>query len=277
MAGKLLVVMSFIKRFLINTVAGLCGPFRAAYTHRSLLRLLIRRDIAIRTSGTVLGGVWMVLQPALQVLALWFLIGVVLRVRFPGMVPFLDYFLIGMVPWLMLFEVMTRNLSVLSEFGTLYQRTAFPVAVLPVLPSLVAGAVYGAIYFGVVIALEGIAVAPMALVVLLLLLIWVLPVGYLLSVLGLFLKDAGNAVSFILTLTMYLTPILYLPEMVPEVARPWLILNPFADVMAVIHGVLQDMPFDKGNVLRPLAFWLLLLAPAWVLFRRSEPHMREAL
>ena len=42
-------------------------------------------------------------------------------------------------------------------------------------------------------------------------------------------------------------------------------------------ALLQDLPLTPGNLLRPLALWLLALAPAWVLFRRTEPHMREAL
>jgi lipopolysaccharide transport system permease protein len=56
-----------------------------------------------------------------------------------------------------------------------------------------------------------------------------------------------------------------------------LAFNPFADLMAVIHGLLQGMPFSAGNIIRPLLLWLLLMGPAWLLFVRAEPHMREAL
>lgn len=271
------VVIDFGKRYLTHTVAGMCGPFKTLLAQRSLVRLLLRRDIKLRTSGTILGGLWMILQPALQVAALWFLLDVILHIKFPGMVSFLDYFLIGMVPWLMMSEIMVRNLSVLNEFSALYQRAVFPVAVLPMLPALVSGLVYGVIYFVLVLILQGSGAAVRSVLVILGLLIWLVPIGYLLAVLGLFIKDAGNSVGFILTMTMYLTPIIYMPEMLPEFARQLLVLNPFADVMAIIHGVLQGMPFEIGNVLRPMLLWVLLLAPAWVLFCRSEPHMREEL
>lgn len=271
------MVIDFSKRYLTRTAEGLWGPLKTLLAQRSLVRLLLQRDIKLRTSGTILGGLWMILQPALQVAALWFLLDVILRIKFPGLVPFLNYFLIGMVPWLMMSEIMTRNLSVLNEFSPLYQRAVFPVAILPLLPALVSGVIYGAIYFVLVLVLEGSGAALHSVPVVFGLLLWLLPIGYLLAVLGLFIKDAKNSVGFILTMAMYLTPIIYMPEMLPEFARRLLVLNPFADVMAVIHAVVQGMPFEKGYILRPLILWLLLLAPAWVLFCRSEPHMREQL
>ena len=119
----------------------------------------------------------MVLQPALQVAALWFLLDVILRIKFPGMVPFLDYYLVGMVPWLMMSEIMTRDLSVLDEFGTLYKRAVFPVAILPMVPSLISGLVYGVIYFVVVMILEGLIAALQTIPITIGLLIWLVPMG----------------------------------------------------------------------------------------------------
>ena len=271
------IASSLSGRFARNLVAGLREPLGLLIRQRALLRVLIKRDIAVRTSGTLLGSLWMLAQPALQVLAFWFLLDFILRVRFPGQVLFLNYFLLGMLPWLMVSEILQRNLSVLTEFSALYQRSAFPVSLLPLLPLVVSGLFYGVIYMAVAGLLEGWAAALWAPLLVAVLLLWLLPLCYLLAVLGLFIRDARQLVPFLLTLTMYFTPILYMPEMLPETLRALMVLNPFADVMAVIHGLLQGMPVAAGNVVRPLLIWLLLLAPAWVLFRRTEPHMREAL
>ena len=65
--------------------------------------------------------------------------------------------------------------------------------------------------------------------------------------------------------------------LLPESLRWALIFNPFADIMALIQGWIHGFPIDPGNWLRPLGMWLILLTPAWVLFRRTEPHMREVL
>ncbi|QJD31196.1 ABC transporter permease [Methylococcus geothermalis] len=266
-----------ISRFPEASAAGFLGPLRVLVQERELLYLLLRREIVARTSGTLLGGVWLLLQPGLQILAFWFLLDFVLRIKVPGKVAFVDYFLTGMLPWLFVSEVLLRNLSVMNEFNMLYKKTVFPLKALPLLPALVAGIVYLPVFIVVAGFLIGPEGAIKAVVVLIALWVWLIPFGYLLAVLGCFLKDLRQVFPFVLTMIFYLTPILYPPEMLPSDFRSALSLNPVADVMALIHGLLQDMPITTGNFLRPGLYWVLLLAPAWVLYHRAEPYMREVL
>lgn len=273
----IMTVFNFIKRYFVATYAGLSGPFQAAYTHRYLLFLLIKRDIITRTSGTLLGNAWLVFQPALQILAFWFLLDMVLKVKFPGGVAFVDYFLIGMLPWLFISEVLSRSLTVLTEFGGLYQRAVFPIIILPLLPLFLSTILY--IFVMVITAglLEGVHTIPMAVLTILLLALWLMPFCYLLAIISLFLKDIGQFFPFLISVTLYLTPILYMPVQMPEPMHWVLIINPIADLMALIHAGIQDLPWTFGHIWRPLGLWLLLLGPAWVLFRRAEPHVREML
>lgn len=264
-----------LKRVGRATWDGVWQPLRLLKQQRGLLWVLGRRDMAVRTSGTLLGWLWLLVQPGLQVVAFWFLLDFVLRVRFPGQVEFVDYFLLGMLPWLMLNEVLTRNIGVLSEFAGLYQRSAFPIAVLPLLPLLLSGAIYSCVYAIVAGLLLGPSVIPLALAVSLGMLLWLLPWSYLAAVLGMFVRDLRQLIPFLLTMAMYLTPIMYVPQMLPEAIRPWLALNPFADLMALIHGLLQGTEMSWGNWLRPWGLWLLLLGPSWRLLQRAEPHVRE--
>jgi len=270
-------MLTFSRKLIRNALAGALEPLRVLAAERTLLRMLVRRDIANRTSGTLLGGVWMLAQPALQMLAFWFLLDFVLQVRFPGRVSFVSYFLLGMVPWLLIAEALGRAITVLNEFSPLYRRAVFPLRILPLVPVIVSAFIYGLVYVGMVAVIEGPGAVLWVPVIVAALFLWLVPFCYLLAVAGLFVRDFAQVFPFLMTLAMYLTPILYLPEMLPEVLRPWLALNPFADIMAVIHALLQGMPFSPGNLLRPLVLWGLALAPAWVLFRRTEPHMREAL
>ncbi len=253
------------------------GPFLTLLEQRNLLRMLVRRDFVAQTSGTVLGGIWMLLQPTLQILAFWFLLDVILRVRFPSHVPFLSYFLTGMLPWLMMSGVLQRNIGVLREFSALYQRSAFPLAVLPLVPICVLGLTYGTAYLLIVFFLEGIGAVIPAMLIVMVLLTWLLPLSYLFAIVGIFIRDLQHLLPFVITMTMYLTPILYMPTMIPEPYRWLFAFNPFADLMACIHGILQGLPVSPGNFLRPMLLWLLLMGPTWILFRRSEPHVREAL
>lgn len=253
------------------------GPLGLLIEQRGLVRLLLRRDIVSRTSGTVLGGVWLVVQPALQIMGLWFFLHVVLQVRSPTQVPFTEYFLLGMVAWLFISEVLVRNLTVLVEFGPIYQRSIFPLPLLPLLPLLISGSVYGTVLIVLGALFGGWTGGIGAGVFLILLGFMLIPLSYLLAVLGLFVREARQVIPFVLTLLMYLTPVMYMPELMPPALRAWLVLNPLADVMAVLHALVQDMPMEAGSAWRLMGLTSVSWPLAWALFRRTESHMREAL
>ena len=253
------------------------SPFIILFQQRFLILQLVKRDIVGRTSGTVMGGIWLIAQPALQVMAFWFLLDFVFRVRSPGRITFLDYFLIGMLPWLFFSEVLNRSLNVLSEFGALYQRSRFPVSVLPLLPLVLNLVIYLPIYLIVAIYFQGMIAGLKAVAVLLTLFVWAVPFVYLLAVIGLFIRETRQVFPFFLTMVLYVTPILYAPDMLPESVRWAMAFNPMADVIALIQGVLHDFDMERGNWLRPLILWMILLTPSWILFKRTEPHMREVL
>ena len=78
-------------------------------------------------------------------------------------------------------------------------------------------------------------------------------------------------------LLMYSTPILYFPNMLPESMQQWLWLNPFADLVAVIHAVVDTTTLDWQAIARLFGLWLVLLGPCWAIFRRSLPYVREVL
>jgi len=265
------------RRWLLNALAGVRGPFQLLKENRGLVWVLLKRDIESQTSGTMLGAVWVFAQPALQVAAFWFLLAIVLRVRMPGQLDFIDYFLMGMLPWFLISSIIQRNLMVLSEFSSLYQRSVFPIKLLPLVPLLFVATTYALIWPIVAAILLGWEAALWALLLVLLIAFWLVPVSYLIALLGLFVRDSRHVVPFLLTMLLFLTPILYVPEQLPEGIRKFLVLNPIADLMAIVHFLLQGMPVSVGNVVRPVVFWLLLLAPAWALFNRAEPHMREEL
>lgn len=264
-------------RIIRNLRDGVAVPLRACIDHASLLRMLVRRDLVARTSGTLLGKLWPALQPALQVLGFWFLFDIVYGMREQRGNDFLEYLLIGMLPWLLLSEVLTRASGLFREFANLYRRTPFPVELLPVLIMVIPGAVHTIVFFGMAFAFHGPLAALQSLVVVPLLLLWLLPLTLLSSVLGVFLRDFAQGLPFLLMLIMYSTPILYFPDMLPDGFREWLWLNPFADLVAVIHAIVDDSAIDRNAVARLLGLWLLLLGPCWAVFRRSVPHVREVL
>jgi hypothetical protein len=54
-------------------------------------------------------------------------------------------------------------------------------------------------------------------------------------------------------------------------------VNPFADLVAVIHATVDTTALEWPRAARLAGLWFLLLAPCWAVFRRSVPHVREVL
>ncbi len=269
--------MNNISSIFSGLLGGVFVPLQSCIKHASLLNMLVKREMVVRTSGTLLGKLWPLLQPALQVLGFWFLFDIVYGMRANSGPAFLEFLLTGMLPWLCLSEILNRSVGMFREFSALYRRTPFPVELLPILIMIVPGLVFTMIYALLCFAMFGPIAAVKSLAVMPLLLLWLLPFVLLFSILGLFIRDFAQAVPFFLTLLMYSTPILYFPAMLPDWYQRWLWLNPLADVMAVVHNLVQGMEVSSAAIMRLLVLWFVLLVPSWLIFRRSMPHIREVL
>ncbi len=263
--------------YLNNVLGGILVPIRTSIKHMSLMQMLIKREIVTRTSGTVLGILWPLLQPAMQVLGFWFLFDVVYGMRQNRGPSYLEFLLTGMLPWMCLSEVLNRAAGMFREFSSLYHRAPFPIEMLPVFIMIIPALVYALVYGLLCFYMFGFIAAAKSLLVLPLLLLWLLPFTLLFSVLGVFMRDFTQVLPFLLMLALYCTPILYFPDMLPTQAQSWLWLNPFADVMTCIHALVQGSTIDAATGLRLLLVWLVLLVPSWHIFRRSLPHIREVL
>ena len=110
---------------------------------------------------------------------------VLLQVRMDRGEDFPQYMLLGIMPWLLLTEVLTRSAGLFREFAALYRRTPFPVELLPVLIMVIPGLVHMVVFFGLALVFHGPVAALQSLIVIPLLLLWLLPLAQLFSVLGL--------------------------------------------------------------------------------------------
>jgi lipopolysaccharide transport system permease protein len=137
--------------------------------------------------------------------------------------------------------------------------------------------VYGPVYAVVCGVLIGPGAAAQGVAVLGLMALWLLPWVYLLAIVGLFFKESRQLVPFLLTMVMYVTPILYQPAALPDSVQTLLAWNVVADGVALIEGWLFDSPVTPRNGWQPVLLWLVTMPLSWWLFRRAEPHLREAL
>lgn len=208
----------------------LVAPFAVVLRHRALIISMVRRDVLGRYRGSMAGLFWTVIHPLLLMLTYFFVFAVVLKVRFgpgpeeSGPVRFLLYFICGILPWLAFNEALARAPSVVLEHRTLVTRVLFPVEILPINVA-VAGLVSE--FFALLVYLAGLlyfqggipATALYLPIVLVPQILLTIGLCWFLAALGVFLRDTGQFMIFLLTLWFFATPICY-----PESALPaqWL-------------------------------------------------------
>jgi lipopolysaccharide transport system permease protein len=250
-------------------------PVRSVWTNRKLIASMVRRDILARSRGSFGGALWTFLNPLLLMATYFFVFGVVLQTKFgadASRTGYVLYFLAGMLPWLPFSEAVGRSPYVVIEHRNFVKKLVFPLETLPVnlvISGLVTEVFALAIFFVSLLAIRG--SVPMSILWLPALLVpqLLLAVGFcwFLSALGVFVRDLGQIIGFLLTLWFFLTPICY-PEsqQLPPAVAHILAWNPILILVRGYRAILLEghPPAPAGLA----ALWLgsgvtALLGHAW--------------
>jgi lipopolysaccharide transport system permease protein len=195
------------------------GPIRTIVENHRLIGSMARRDILARYRGSFGDVFWTILNPLLLMATYFFVFGVVLRTRFgadQSSTSFALYFLAGMLPWLAFTEPVGRAPHVILEHRNFVKKLIFPLETLPV-NQVVAGLVtevFGTVVFiAALLLIRGAIPASVVWLPILLVpqLLFTLGVCWFLSALGVYVRDLGQIMGFVLTLWFFVTPICY-PE-----------------------------------------------------------------
>jgi len=250
-------------------------PARSIWTNRKLIASMVRRDILARSRGSFGGAVWTFLNPLLLMATYFFVFGVVLNTKFgadTSRAGYVLYFLAGMLPWLPFSEAVGRSPYVVIEHRNFVKKLVFPLETLPV-NLVIAGAVTEV--FALAIFIAGLLAArgsvPWSVLWLPALIVpqLLLAAGlcWFLSALGVFVRDLGQIIGFLLTLWFFLTPICY-PESqkIPAAAARILEYNP---ILVLVRGYRAIFLEGHAPAAGPLvALWtgsvvVALLGHAW--------------
>ena len=213
--------------------------FKAMWQFRDLLFAFADRDIRLRYRQTVLGGIWVILQPLLSALIFAVVFGFIAKMPNQGV----PYFLIafsGMLGWTLFQGNLTRVTPSLIGNGPLIRKVYFPrlLAPLGVVPSvlldfMVSLAVMIVLLFVYhVVPDSGLLLFPLCVLSILMLSLGLGLIGASLSVKY---RDIQHIVPFATQLLMSASPVGYSIAVVPERIRPYYLLNPLAEPIDAIR------------------------------------------
>ncbi len=257
-------------------------PLQTIFRNRGLIRVMVRRDILGRYRGSFGGAFWTIINPLLLMLTYFFVFGVVLNDPKASRSEFALSFLAGMLPWLAISEAAGRAPSVMLEYRNFVKKLVFAVETLPVnlvaaglVTEVFAVVLYCGFLLGIRHALPGSIIwLPLLLIPQLL---FTAGLSWFLAGLGVFVRDLGQIMSFVLTLWFFLTPICYPENKFHGASAAILAKNP---LYVLVHGYrsifLQNQAPDFGPLwkLWVLAIIVFLLGHAWFYkLRKSFPDL----
>jgi lipopolysaccharide transport system permease protein len=260
-----------------------------------LLWNLTLRELRSKFKRSALGWLWSVINPLASIAIYSVVFGVFFDVTPPvgdpsGLHVYGFYLTCGLLPWTFLANGLNgATASIVGNEG-LVKKVYFPRWVLPTASTIAWLASYGVelLVLGVVLLAVGNMVLPWVPVVIALMVlqtVFVVGLGLMLSAANAYFRDVQHFLAIFLNIWFYVTPIIYLPEQIPEQStlfgveiptRSLLQMNPMAIFVDAYRDVLYDLRWPAPTQWLAMAACALgALALGALVFRRLEPRLAE--
>ena len=252
------------------------------WQYRELIFFLAWRDIKVRYKQTVIGIVWVLLQPLLMVAIFWLLFGRLAQLPSDGM-PYPLFVLVALVPWQFFARVISDSTNSLITDQRLITRVYFPRLVVPIATALaalvdffLAMSLVGVLMFFLgVVPGTSIFFLPVAVVVMF---AAALGVGFWLSALNVEYRDVMHAVPFLVQFWFFATPVVYATSLLPEQWAFVFALNPMTVVVDAFRWSLlgSRSGLSAMSAVSGLVSAVLLVS-GMIWFRRRERSFVDSL
>jgi homopolymeric O-antigen transport system permease protein len=258
-----------------------------AWSRRRLTRYLVQADLKKKGADTLLGNLWWVIDPLLQMLVYVILLTIIAKSNKP------DYplFVFGAIlPWKWFTSSIGDGITAVTAQEKIIKQVKFPKLVLPV-AAVVSGIVNFAFGLIPLIALllifysnrisANLIFLP---IVALVQFTFTIGLATLLSAINVFYRDVGNLVRHLLRLWFYLSPALYSADQVTNLTEKsqamHLIfsLNPWSPLFESYHNMTYgSLPPIWDQLALVFVMSLVFCAMAILIFKRVEPSFAKVL
>ncbi len=217
------------------------------FQYRALIFQLVKREVQQKFQGSWLGLGWALITPIVMLAVYTFVFRLVLKAKWPGSegasdAEFALQLFSGLIVFTFFGDVIGRAPTLISDQPNMVKKVIFPLSVMPWVSAL-ASAFFTllstlVLVIGAGIAMGGLSVHLLALPVIgLVFFPMLLGLGWLLSSLGVYLRDLGHVIGLMLTPLMFLSPIFYPVSALPEIVQGFMILNPLALIIDSVRAV----------------------------------------
>lgn len=260
----------------MNSNNNAIGKFFADFKkYLPLLKNLAVKDIKIKYRRSVLGIAWSVLNPLLTMLVLTTVFKMLLRITVEN---FATYYILGASLWNFFAEASTLSLASITGSASLIKKVYVPKYMFTLEKCIFAliNYAFGLIAVVLVMMIQGVYpnfTAFFALYPIVCCFIFCCGLSLILGALTVYFRDIAHFYSVILTLWMYLTPILYPTELLMDKKLVYYVVccNPmYYYVESLRDSVMYHTIPSLQNSLLCAGFAVVFLALGVLIFKKCE-------
>ncbi len=244
--------------------------------YKELLRNLVIRDIKVRYKRSVLGFLWVMLNPLLMMLILNMVFSEIFKFTEKS---YTSYLLSGIILWNFFSQSTATALPSLIVNSNLIKKIYLPKAIFPlsVVLSAAINFVFSLVPLFLIFFLTGTHVGSRVIMLPLVVILaglFCFGVSLVLSTLTVFFHDTIYIYEVGLLAWMYMTPVFFPESIVPEKFRLLFELNPMYYFMSIFRGaVYMDVPFFYEKLLYAFLCALGSLAIGWFFYGRYKDRV----
>lgn len=251
------------------------------YDYREMISSLIKRELRGKYKASVLGFLWTLMNPLLQMLVYILVFSFILK---SGIENFPIFLFVGLVPWNFFSISVTSGATCVVNQENLIKKIYFPRIILPIsyVTSMFINMLLTFIVIFIVLILSGYGLNVVALLFLPLIMVieYVLALGIcmLTSALAVYFRDLEYIMGIITMAWMYLTPILYTADIVPDSIKTVFNLNPMTPIIEAYQQILyyKQIP-DMDTLMQAAIIGVIALVIGCLGFEKMQRKFVEEL
>lgn len=251
------------------------------WSFRDMVFELTHRELRGKYKGSVLGFLWTYVNPLMQILVYAFVFSQIFR---SGIEKFHLYLIVSMFPFNFFTGGVIQGLGSIRYQGDLVKKVYFPRQILPIV-SLTVNFVNMLISFLIIYSILLVSGWGIDLK----LQVWLLPVmvieyffalglALMLSAVEVYFRDIEHIVTVLMMIWMYVTPMFYSIEIIPEKFLPVFYCNPMLYVIGMYQQILYyKVAPNMVYMVRGAGSAVAVMVIGSVIFKMLEKRFAEEL
>lgn len=263
-----------MKKLIMNT-------FKELYAYREMIVSMVRKQLRGKYKASVLGFLWSFINPLLQLVIYTLVFSNIMKINIEKFYLFL---FVALIPWIFFSNSVAGGSTCIVADSNLIKKVYFPRQVLPI-AYVTTGFVNMLLSFVIVFAALiiggiGLDVKALAWLPIVMLSEYILSLGIamLTSAMTVYFRDLEYILGIVTMAWMYLTPVMYNLETIPDNLLPIFKINPMTSITIAYREILfyKQKP-EIVTLLESLLFSTSILVIGWLLFERLQKHFVEEL